>query len=64
MIVVWLTDDNLSEDDMNECVKEDGLEGVEHSSQQSDNVTKKKKKKGQDIGMRWVIQHFCIWHRF
>lgn len=46
------SDDNLSEDDMNECVKEDGLEGVEHSSQQSDNVTKKKKKKGQDIGMR------------
>ncbi|KAK6320245.1 hypothetical protein J4Q44_G00093520 [Coregonus suidteri] len=46
------SDDNLSEDDMNECVKEDGLEGVDHSSQQSDNVTKKKKKKGQDIGMR------------
>ncbi|KAM9503015.1 craniofacial development protein 1-like isoform 1-T1 [Salvelinus alpinus] len=46
------SDDNLSEDDMNQCVKEDGLEEVDDSSQQSDNVTKKKKKKGQDIGMR------------
>ncbi|KAL0968159.1 hypothetical protein UPYG_G00263150 [Umbra pygmaea] len=46
------SDDNLSEDDMNECVKEDGLEGDDQSGQQSDNVTKKKKKKGQAIGMR------------
>lgn len=47
-----MTDDNLSEDDMNECVKEDGLEGDDQHGQQSDNVTKKKKKKGQHIGMR------------
>ncbi|XP_064786093.1 craniofacial development protein 1-like isoform X2 [Oncorhynchus masou masou] len=47
-----LSDDNLSEDDMNECVKEDGLEGDDQHGQQSDNVTKKKKKKGQHIGMR------------
>ncbi|XP_038873411.1 craniofacial development protein 1-like isoform X1 [Salvelinus namaycush] len=46
------SDDNLSEDDMNECVKEDGLEGDDQRGQQSDNVTKKKKKKGQHIGMR------------
>nr|XP_046217704.1 craniofacial development protein 1-like [Oncorhynchus gorbuscha] len=46
------SDDNLSEDDMNECVKEDGLEGGDQHGQQSDNVTKKKKKKGQHIGMR------------
>ncbi|XP_019912370.2 craniofacial development protein 1 [Esox lucius] len=46
------SDDNLSEDDMNECVREDGLEGDDQSGQQADNVTKKKKKKGQDIGMR------------
>ncbi|KAJ8003192.1 hypothetical protein DPEC_G00166840 [Dallia pectoralis] len=46
------SDDNLSEDDMNECVREDGLEGGDQSGQQSNNVTKKKKKKGQDIGMR------------
>ncbi|CAB1323247.1 unnamed protein product, partial [Coregonus sp. 'balchen'] len=46
------SDDNLSEDDMNECVKEDGLEGDDQRGHQSDNVTKKKNKKGQHIGMR------------
>ncbi|XP_053175197.1 craniofacial development protein 1 [Scomber japonicus] len=44
------SDDNLSEDDINECEKEDPLhegDDVPHP----DNVTKKKKKK-KDIGMR------------
>lgn len=46
------SDDNLSEDDMNECVKEDGLEGDEPA--QPDDITKKKgkKRKGKEIGVR------------
>ncbi|XP_048024201.1 craniofacial development protein 1 [Megalobrama amblycephala] len=46
------SDDNLSEDDMNECVKEDALEGEDHSEQQSEHVKKKKKKTKADIPMR------------
>uniref|UniRef100_UPI003AAA4C5C craniofacial development protein 1 n=1 Tax=Centroberyx gerrardi TaxID=166262 RepID=UPI003AAA4C5C len=47
------SDDNLSEDDINECEKEDPLDendGVPHA----DDVTKKKakKRKGKDISMR------------
>ncbi|XP_067091272.1 craniofacial development protein 1 [Osmerus mordax] len=44
------SDDNLSEDDMNECVKEEGLEGGEAS----DDITKRKgkKKKGKELGVR------------
>lgn len=45
------SDDNLSEDDMNECVKEDALEGEDHE-QQSVDVKKKKKKTKADIPMR------------
>ncbi|XP_051726359.1 craniofacial development protein 1 [Ctenopharyngodon idella] len=46
------SDDNLSEDDMNECVKEDALEGEDHNEQQSEHVKKKKKKTKADIPMR------------
>ncbi|XP_052007786.1 craniofacial development protein 1 [Xyrauchen texanus] len=46
------SDDNLSEDDMNECVKEDALEGDDHDGQQSEHAKKKKKKTKGDIPMR------------
>ncbi|XP_051580156.1 craniofacial development protein 1-like [Myxocyprinus asiaticus] len=46
------SDDNLSEDDLNECVKEDALEGDDHDGQQSEHVKKKKKKTKGDIPMR------------
>ncbi|XP_059420949.1 craniofacial development protein 1-like [Carassius carassius] len=45
------SDDNLSEDDMNECVKEDALEGEDHNAQQSEQVKKMKKSKA-NIPMR------------
>ncbi|XP_077104943.1 craniofacial development protein 1 [Siphateles boraxobius] len=45
------SDDNLSEDDMNECVKEDALEGEDHNEHQSGHVKMKKKTKA-DIPMR------------
>ncbi|KAK3548651.1 hypothetical protein QTP70_015924 [Hemibagrus guttatus] len=37
------SDDNLSEDDLNECEKEDGLDAEDHSQAPSEQVTKKKK---------------------
>uniref|UniRef100_A0A9J8B959 Craniofacial development protein 1 n=1 Tax=Cyprinus carpio carpio TaxID=630221 RepID=A0A9J8B959_CYPCA len=43
------SDDNLSEDDMSECVKEDALEGEDNDAQ---HVKKKKKKTKADIPMR------------
>ncbi|XP_052387781.1 craniofacial development protein 1 [Carassius gibelio] len=46
------SDDNLSEDDMNECVKEDALEGEDHIAQQSEQVKKMKKKSKANIPMR------------
>ncbi|XP_016350132.1 craniofacial development protein 1-like [Sinocyclocheilus anshuiensis] len=46
------SDDNLSEDDMHECEKEDALEGVDNDAQQSENVKKKKKKTKANIPMR------------
>ncbi|XP_051512837.1 craniofacial development protein 1-like isoform X2 [Myxocyprinus asiaticus] len=46
------SDDNLSEDDLNDCVKEDDLEGEDHDKQQSEHVKKKKKKTKGDIPMR------------
>uniref|UniRef100_A0A8C2ANS9 Craniofacial development protein 1 n=2 Tax=Cyprinus carpio TaxID=7962 RepID=A0A8C2ANS9_CYPCA len=46
------SDDNLSEDDMNECEKEDALEGEDHNTQQSEQVKKKKKKSKANIPMR------------
>ncbi|XP_031420237.1 craniofacial development protein 1 [Clupea harengus] len=45
------SDDNLSEDDMNECVPEDGLDGEGQGEPQSEGM-KKKKKKGKDITAR------------
>lgn len=50
------SDDNLSEDDMNECVKEDALEGEDNDAQQSEHVTKKKKSKA-NIPMRYHIKY-------
>ncbi|KAK2894747.1 hypothetical protein Q8A67_011976 [Cirrhinus molitorella] len=46
------SDDNLSEDDMNECVKEDALEGEDDDAQQSEHVKKKNKKTKANIPMR------------
>lgn len=46
------SDDNLSEDDMNECEKEDGLEGEEQDEQDSKCVKKKMKKTKGGIPMR------------
>ncbi|XP_026143335.1 craniofacial development protein 1 [Carassius auratus] len=46
------SDDNLSEDDMNECVKEDALEGEDDNGQQSERLKKKKKKTNAGIPMR------------
>ncbi|XP_016400725.1 craniofacial development protein 1-like isoform X1 [Sinocyclocheilus rhinocerous] len=46
------SDDNLSEDDMNECEKEDALEGEDNDAQQSEHVKKKKKKTKANIPMR------------
>lgn len=40
---------------MNECVKEDALEGEDHGEQQSEHVKKKKKKTKADIPMRYDI---------
>lgn len=43
---------------MNECVKEEGLEGGEAS----DDITKskgKKKKTGKELGVRWVVTCGC-----
>lgn len=44
------SDDNLSEDDINECEKEDPLHG-DDDVPHPDNVSKKKRKK-KDISMR------------
>ncbi|XP_056334907.1 craniofacial development protein 1 [Danio aesculapii] len=44
------SDDNLSEDDMNDCVKEDALEGEDHNQQKPENLKKKKSK--ADVHMR------------
>lgn len=49
------SDDNLSEDDMNECVKEDALEGEDNDAQQSEHVKKKNKKTNANIAMRYHI---------
>ncbi|KAI2653581.1 Craniofacial development protein 1 [Labeo rohita] len=46
------SDDNLSEDDMNECVKEDALEGEDDDAQRSEHVKTKKKKAKANIPMR------------
>lgn len=46
------SDDNLSEDDMNDCVKEDALEGEDHDQQTPENLKKKKKKSKADVHMR------------
>lgn len=46
------SDDNLSEDDINECEKEDGLEGEDHGGQQSQHVKKKKKNSKGGIPVR------------
>ncbi|XP_030622335.1 craniofacial development protein 1 [Chanos chanos] len=49
------SDDNLSEDDLNECEKEDALENVDcQSEEKSDNAKKKKKKvrTSKGVGMR------------
>ncbi|KAL2094122.1 hypothetical protein ACEWY4_011434 [Coilia grayii] len=46
------SDDNLSEDDLNECEPEDGLEGEGQGEPQSEATNKKKKKKGKDITAR------------
>ncbi|XP_076159913.1 craniofacial development protein 1 isoform X2 [Alosa pseudoharengus] len=45
------SDDNLSEDDLNECVPEEGLDGEGQGEPQSEGM-KKKKKKGKDITAR------------
>ncbi|KAG5273107.1 hypothetical protein AALO_G00147730 [Alosa alosa] len=45
------SDDNLSEDDLNECVPEEGLDGEGQGEPQSKGM-KKKKKKGKDITAR------------
>ncbi|XP_026859796.2 craniofacial development protein 1 [Electrophorus electricus] len=45
------SDDNLSEDDMNECVKEDGLE-LDDQNELHSNQVKKKKKSNKGIAMR------------
>lgn len=46
------SDDNLSEDDLNECVPEEGFEGEGEGDPQGESGKKKKKKKGQDITAR------------
>ncbi|XP_060779940.1 craniofacial development protein 1 [Neoarius graeffei] len=45
------SDDNLSEDDLNECDKEDGLDAEEQSAAPSEQV-KKKKKSSKDLSAR------------
>ncbi|XP_036417613.1 craniofacial development protein 1 isoform X2 [Colossoma macropomum] len=45
------SDDNLSEDDINECEKEDGLEGEEQNEPRTDHV-KKKKKSSKGLSVR------------
>ncbi len=42
---------------MNECVKEDALEGEGNDAQQSELVTKKKKKTKGNIPMRYHITY-------
>ncbi len=42
---------------MNECVKEDALEGEDNDAQQSEHVTKKKKKTKANIPMRYHITY-------
>lgn len=51
-VFIYGSDDNLSEDDMNECEKEDGLEGEEQDEQESKCVKKKMKKTKGGIPMR------------
>lgn len=46
------SDDNKSEDDMNECVKEDGLEGDEAAQLEGIAKKKGKKRKSKEIGVR------------
>ncbi|KAI1889997.1 hypothetical protein AGOR_G00168670 [Albula goreensis] len=46
------SDDNLSEDDINECEKEEGLDVEDDGKQSSEDVKKKKKKLSKDIGVR------------
>ncbi|KAG9336969.1 hypothetical protein JZ751_029987 [Albula glossodonta] len=46
------SDDNLSEDDINECEKEEGLDVDDDGKQSSEDVKKKKKKISKDIGVR------------
>ncbi|KAJ8417927.1 hypothetical protein AAFF_G00227700 [Aldrovandia affinis] len=46
------SEDNLSEDDMNECEREEGLDDQAIGEQQSEDVKKKKKKSSKDIGVR------------
>lgn len=52
--MLWLADDNLSEDDLNECEPEDGLDGEGQGEPQSEGMKKKKnnKTKGKDITAR------------
>ncbi|KAL7870506.1 hypothetical protein SRHO_G00080030 [Serrasalmus rhombeus] len=45
------SDDNLSEDDINECEKEDGLEGEEQNEPRTDHA-KKKKKSSKGLSVR------------
>jgi len=45
---------------MNECVKEDALEGEDPNEQQSGHVKKKKKKTKADIPMRYDISDVCF----
>ncbi|KAG7468657.1 hypothetical protein MATL_G00145440 [Megalops atlanticus] len=47
------SEDNLSEDDMNECEKEEGLDAEDAGAERSEEVKKKRKKKSrEDIGVR------------
>lgn len=52
ILCLWL-DDNLSEDDINECEKEDPLREDDDVPHPDGGSKKKKKKKKLDIGMRW-----------
>ncbi|KAJ3596311.1 hypothetical protein NHX12_002720 [Muraenolepis orangiensis] len=49
--------DNLSEDDLNDCVKEDPLDENDGVPLVSDGSKKKKrtKKKDDSLAMRWVV---------
>ncbi|XP_036400159.1 craniofacial development protein 1 [Megalops cyprinoides] len=46
------SEDNLSEDDMNECEKEEGLDAEDAGAERSEEVKKKRKKSREDIGVR------------